>query len=93
MCAVSHKHINRVGRYIRVICIVTCRPIAGQQLSIHIPAATNTEATILELPLLCNALYIYIYINRGRGVFYVVRINPLLGNGYIFYGSALRLYR
>jgi hypothetical protein len=26
--------------------------------------------------------------NRGRGVFYVVRIYPLLGNGCVFYGSA-----
>jgi hypothetical protein len=33
------------------------------------------------------------YNNRGRGVFYVVHIHPLLGNGCVFYGSASRLYK
>jgi hypothetical protein len=31
--------------------------------------------------------------NSGSGVFYVVRIFPLLGNRSVFYGSALRLYK
>jgi hypothetical protein len=26
--------------------IVTCRPVAGQRLGKHIPATTNTQATI-----------------------------------------------
>jgi hypothetical protein len=47
------------------LCIVTRRPKAGivksewmfiarQRLSKHIPAAMNTQATIEQLPLLCN---------------------------------------
>jgi hypothetical protein len=30
------------------------------------------------------------YNNRGSGVFYVVSIYPMLGNGYIYYVSAWR---
>jgi hypothetical protein len=39
----------------------------------------------------CYAI-LFKYSNRGSGVFYVVRIYPLLGNWYVFYGSASRLY-
>jgi hypothetical protein len=33
------------------------------------------------------------YNNRESDIFYVVRIYPLLGIGYVFYGSASRLYK
>jgi hypothetical protein len=33
------------------------------------------------------------YNNRGGGVFYVVHIYPLLGNGCVFYGSTSRLHK
>jgi hypothetical protein len=35
---------------------VTCRLVAGQRLGKHIPAATNMQAKVGQLPLLCNAL-------------------------------------
>jgi hypothetical protein len=40
------------------ILIVIRRPVIGQRLGKHIPAATNMHATIGQLPLLCNALLI-----------------------------------
>jgi hypothetical protein len=70
--------------------IWTRRTIAGQRIGKHIPAANNTLKKSDNFR--CCATRCK-YNSRGRGVFYVVRIYPLLGNGYIFYGSASNLYK
>jgi hypothetical protein len=57
---------------------VTCRLVAGQLLGKRITATTNTQATMGHFR--CYATRCK-YNNSGRGVFYVVLIYPLLGNG------------
>jgi hypothetical protein len=71
---------------------VTRRPMSRQRLGKHIPTATNMHATIRLLLLLCNGAANTIECVT-TGVFYVVRIYPLLGNECVFYGSASRLYK
>jgi hypothetical protein len=39
-----------------VFYVVRATPIARQRVAKHIPAATKAQATIGQLPLLCNAL-------------------------------------
>jgi hypothetical protein len=50
---VRNTQIHSVGR-MQSFSIVTCIPIARQRLGKHISAATNTQATIEYLPLLCS---------------------------------------
>jgi hypothetical protein len=83
-------HSSTTRTSLRHIYIVTCRPVAGQRLGKHIPATTNTQKQSDNFRFYATRCK---YNNRGRGVFYVVRIYPLLGNGFVFYGSASRLYK
>jgi hypothetical protein len=70
--------------------IVTCRPVAGQRVGNTSPRATNSRQHSDNFRFYATCCKYY---NRGRGVFYVVRICPLLGNGCVFYESTSRLYK
>jgi hypothetical protein len=40
------KHVPDVDCGAGLLYIMTCRPVAGQRVGKHIPAATNTRATV-----------------------------------------------
>jgi hypothetical protein len=62
--------------------IVVCRTVAGQRLGKHIPAQRIGRQQSDNFR--CCAMRCK-YNSRGRVIFYVVRIYPLLGNGCVFY--------